>query len=377
MIRIAVIGANGQVGAELCLLLANRPDVELVPVCRTRSGSAFLRWKGIACRHGRAADPADAARLFGDCDIIVNSSLATGSPAQIRSIEDSIIDNVFEQSLSRAIIIHFSTQSVYGDPLANRLVRWRNPYGRVKLATERRIARQSKRCRKPAYILRLGHVCGALQEISESIRAQIRQGRVVLPENDHSSNTVHVSAIAGAVQQIIRGDVQPGTYDMMNEPRWSWRQVYEFEAGALHLPLTPIIASPLRRPSLLVRIVASSVRFASTLAATAPVRNAATKCFAYVPQRLNARAMAWWYARRARAEITALDLPVAAAEHLSWVENGHHFFPADQSTMQLIEAFGVDYLEGRPATTWASDLPAAGIDASDTRSRNIAFTSAR
>ncbi|MGH8211171.1 MAG: NAD(P)H-binding protein, partial [Steroidobacteraceae bacterium] len=87
MLKVGIVGANGQVGAELCLLLAARKDIELIAICRSRSGSAFLRWHGIACRHGRVADQADAARLLSDCDIVVNSSLASGTPAEIRRIE--------------------------------------------------------------------------------------------------------------------------------------------------------------------------------------------------------------------------------------------------------------------------------------------------
>src|SRR5262249_62355175 len=90
MPRIAVLGANGQVGAELCLLLARIPGVDVVPICRNRSGSAFLRWKGIHCRHGRAAVAEDARSLFADCDVIVNSALASGTPVEMRRTEDAI-----------------------------------------------------------------------------------------------------------------------------------------------------------------------------------------------------------------------------------------------------------------------------------------------
>src|SRR5580700_7285514 len=194
MVRLGMVGANGQVGAELCLMFAGRGDLELVPICRNRSGSAFLRWHGIACRHGRVADPEDAPRLLSDCDVIVNSSLAGGSPSQIRRVEDQIIRSIFRYSKRSATVIHFSTQSVYGDPRPNRRIRWRNPYGRAKLVSERTARTEARRNGKPAYILRLGHVCGALQEISNTIRAGIQARSVVLPAENRSSNTVHTAA---------------------------------------------------------------------------------------------------------------------------------------------------------------------------------------
>src|ERR1700727_1064888 len=120
MIKLGMDGGNGQVGAELCLLLAARKDITLVPICRNRSGSAFLRWQGIACRHGKVVDSTDASRMLGDCDIVVNSSLASGTPAEIREIEHRVIRNIFTFSKKGAAVIHFSTQSVYGDPRPNR-----------------------------------------------------------------------------------------------------------------------------------------------------------------------------------------------------------------------------------------------------------------
>jgi nucleoside-diphosphate-sugar epimerase len=355
MLKVAIVGANGQVGAELCLLLAGRPDIQLIPICRNRSGSAFLRWQGISCRHGKVADPADATRLLGDCDFVVNSSLASGTPAEIRRIEDSIIRNIFLHSKNSATIIHFSTQSVYGDPRADRRIRWRNPYGRAKLATEGRVRRESGRTKKPGFVLRLGHVCGALQEISHSIRASIREGSVTLPKQNRSSNTVFTAAIVGAIDQIIVGGAQPGTYDLMNTPRWTWREVYEYEAQACQLPLAPrFIESPAHPQR--STIVASAVRMASAVAGAKPLRDALAKIFAYAPAWMNSRAAAWWYAKRARTEIAVLHVTYPPPEHLTWVENGAKFFPASIPTAELLRSTSARTRVPNEMTSWPAEL---------------------
>ena len=358
MLRLGMVGANGQVGAELCLMLAARKDIELVPICRNRSGSAFLRWHGIACRHGRVADPADAARLLGDCDVIVNSSLATGAPSQIRRIEDQIVQSIFRYSKDSATIIHLSTQSVYGDPRPSRRVRWRNPYGRVKLATERQVRLQSRSTRKPAFILRLGHVCGPLQEISNTIRATIRARTVSLPTENRSSNTVYTAAIIGAIAQIIAQRARPDTYDLMNTPRWTWREVYEYEAAGCAVPLVPRIVES-SSASWKSAIIAPAVRMAGSLTAAQPVRDLFAKVFAYVPESMNARAMAWWYAKRARTEIAALTLPKQLPEHLSWLENGVNFFPAENATIDLLRSASALREAPGEAGAWPADLPDA------------------
>jgi nucleoside-diphosphate-sugar epimerase len=370
MLKLAVVGANGQVGAELCLLLSARKDIELIAVCRNRSGSAFLRWQGIACRHGRVADPSDAARLLGDCDIVVNSSLAGGTPAQIRRIEDRIIENMVAHSKASATVIHFSTQSVYGDPRPNRWIRWRNPYGRAKLATERRLRRTARRAGKAAFILRLGHVCGTLQEISHGVRESIAEDTVVLPVEDCSSNTVYTAAIVGAIEQIMRRAAKPGTYDLMNSPLWTWREVYEYEANALHMPFTPRIVKS-QPASLKSALFDPIVRIAGLLASAQPIRDLFAKLFAYVPDSMNARAMAWWYARRAQMEIGALGTTRAPPEHLLWVTNGVNYFPAEASTGELLRSATAPCLKDSTVKSWPADL----TDAIDTTSSAAATTS--
>jgi dTDP-4-dehydrorhamnose reductase len=368
---MAIVGANGQVGAELCLLLAGCKDIELIPICRNRSGSSFLRWQGVSCRHGRVADPADAARLLGDCDVVVNSSLATGTPSEIRRIEGAIVANIFRFSKPSATIIHFSTQSVYGDPRQNRRIRWRNPYGRAKLATERRVRMESRRTKKPAYVLRLGHVCGALQEISNTIRAAIRARSVILPARNHSSNTVYTTAIIGAIEQIVGGRMRPDTYDLMNSPRWSWHEVYEHEAEVCRTPLE-IQRVDASHHAPVPAIFAPAARLLGSLIAAQSVRDLLAKFFAYLPGPLNARALAWWYARRARAQIAALAVPAQVAEHLSWVENGNFFFPSETDTITLLRSASQRQAPHRPS--WPVDLADArnGFNTADSAGMPLA-----
>lgn len=359
MPRIALIGANGQVGAELCVLLAREPGIELVPICRTRSGSAFLRHHGIAVRHGRVADGADARRLFGDCDVVVNAALATGTPTEIRRAEDAIVTNAISESMATARVVHFSTQSVYGDPRPGQLIRWRSSYGRAKVATEFTALRAARRAGKALHVFRLGHVCGELQGITQDIRASLRAGPVVLPSEDVPSNTVYTATIVDAILAVSRGSAPVGVFDLMNVPQWSWTAVHEFEAGVCGVPFTSIRVAVPVRASAMSRAVGFA-RGALRLAATEPMRHLASQMLAHAPARWNSRGQAWWNLQRARREIAALEGREVPLQHFSWIANGHQFMPGLAATSQaLLDHPYRDQLPMR-AARWPADLPFAG-----------------
>lgn len=373
MRRVALIGANGQVGAELALLLARVPNFELVPICRTRSGSAFLRHHGIAVRHGRVADASDARRLLGDCDLVVNAALATGTPTEIRRSEDAIVVNAITQSLPIATVVHFSTQSVYGDPRPGRPIRWRNPYGRVKLATESTALRAARRAGKTLHVLRLGHVCGALQGITADIRAQLRSGRVVLPVTDAPSNTVYTVTILDAILQAARGSLPAGVFDLMNVPQWSWTAVHEFEARACGVPFEAVRVAVPAPQSALARAT-TLVRGTLRLAASEPARHLANKLLAHAPLRWNARGQAWWNLQRARREIGALERLGMPAEHYSWIANGSRFPSGLTPTAELLQLHPYsDLLPVRPIR-WPVDLPDAGAQSAVCETRLASTT---
>ncbi len=361
MPKIAILGANGQVGAELCLLLSQDPSIDLVPVCRNRTGSAFLRWMGVRCRHGRPAVEEEAPFLFGDCDFIINSALASGSPADMRRAEDAIVRNAFRCSPPHAKVIHFSTQSVYGDARRGQLVRWRSLYGRAKLATERCVRSEAGRSGKAAYILRLGHVGGTLQDISNNIRREINEERVVLPEVDSPSNVVYTAAIVDAILTIVRGGAPPGCYDLMNVPQWTWREVYEFEAAAVGSQLRAAVVRVPRRISGSRRLVAVAARTVSDFAVTPLVRQLVATSLARLPTDLSARAHAWWHCKRARTELAALGQSHTPAEHLTWVANGTHFLPGLQRTTDGLAQIRTPVLSRHHGLSWPEDLPRAAV----------------
>jgi hypothetical protein len=169
---------------------------------------------------------------------------------------------------------------------------------------------------------------------------------------------VYTAAIVAAIAQVVRGGVPGGTYDLMNHPPWTWREVYDHEARMCGAGFTPVLV-PAESRSPAFSVTAPLLGLVRKFAVAEPVRIAAAKLFAYVPDALNARALAWWYRRRAASEISAVTVKHAAAEHLSWLDNGSHPFPAEQLTTALLAGGPAEAPTPDPAKSWPADLPDA------------------
>lgn len=305
--RIAVLGANGQVGAELCLLLAQQEKVEVVPVCRNKMGSAFLRFNGLACRHGDPVDPMEARRLFGDCEVIVNLALANlKNYREARELHNNLIRNVARFSRHPGMHIYFSTMSVYGDARMHERMVFPSLYGREKARCENVAKAAGDKYGLDTVIFRLGHVCGEFQGITREIRDRIAHPPVPVPDLDRASNVVHVATIVDAIVKVASGTVAPGTYDLMNRPQWSWKEVFEHEGR--QVGMTPRFAAwPETSDAGLSEIFYRGVRGGMLALAGNPlVRKAGSRVLGFLPSARYSRLKARYSIKAAAADISKL-----------------------------------------------------------------------
>ena len=288
--RIAVIGANGQVGAEVSLLLARQVGVEVRAVSRTRNGSAFLRYAGLAVAHGEISDPARAPALLADADVIANFALAIGTPAASLANNARIITRIFECAPPAATIVFFSTLAVNnrGDGAGGM----RSPYEKAKLKAEKLALDLATRMKRKLYILRLGHVAGELQNIMSVWRDELRTQPIRIPDPDRDSNVTYTAAIAEALVAIGEGRVgPPGQYDLVNTPQWTWRRIYTHEAAKLGMSVSFATQGPLAEnasPGMMARLK----RLARAIASQPRVRQMLERGLALMPVEFNEKAKA-------------------------------------------------------------------------------------
>ena len=233
MLTIGILGANGQVGSEVCLFLSQMEDVRVIPICRTELGSTLLRRCGLACRHGELNKPSEAARLLADCDLVADFTLPqNASVGEIRRLIQSTISATMEYAPERTRFVYISSLVAFGfgppDHALGRYLLARTLYGATKRYAERLAFRSGKRRNREVYVLRLGQVHGELQSVSQDLLRGLEGETAYVPAG--RSYAVFAFTIAEALVRIAYGEHKPGRYTLVSTPDWTWKEVYEYYA---------------------------------------------------------------------------------------------------------------------------------------------------
>ncbi|MEE8544046.1 MAG: NAD(P)-dependent oxidoreductase, partial [Gammaproteobacteria bacterium] len=242
-IRVAVIGAAGHIGSAIVEELEANPGFHPVALVRN---DLVARMQSLRCgdvRVGSASDRRDADRVLGDCDAVINCALPRGPSREVRRINEAIVDQIARQPRVRAVV-QFSTVAVYGSRIGSDpgVVRPRpeTSYGRAKLDLERYARRACAAAGLRYYVLRLGHVYGAGQWVSQQILEDLTRAEFGLPEDGGTpSNAVWVGHIASVVRRILVDEPLSGTYDLTDTPNKTWRELYDLHSQIFGLPHAP------------------------------------------------------------------------------------------------------------------------------------------
>lgn len=300
--RIAVVGANGQVGAEVCLFLFLRGDVDVVPIARAEYSTSLLRRAGLTCRHGSFSRQDEALRLSADCDLLADFSWPRGTPDQVRGFIDTNVRNAVSCLPAPSTYVFISTQSVYRLTSRDPIYR---VYGRTKRQAESLARRWGARWRRPVYVLRLGQVHGLLQSVSHDLMAEMRPGPTLIPVMD--SYTVFAFTVAEALAHIALGREIPGTYTLVSVPPWTWREVHTYYAEKASV--TPVLIDvPLEARRFALPRVSPRALLAPAWSFVQRYRDVFNDLAYQVRPEIAERARAAYLRRRARQEV-ARTLP--------------------------------------------------------------------
>jgi len=229
---VAMIGANGRIGAELCSISRNDDEIEVIPVVRNMLASSFLTYLGFCCRVLDISEVGDAKQAMSDVDAVVIAAYERGGAKWATDKNKLLIENSVKYSKPSAKIIYFSTIRALGRALDKDAPRFSLPsrYVLRKRLCERFLLRLCRKYNKRGYALRLGHVFGELQPRTVALRALLStsQSLRLLVAADRPSNVLHTVTINDAVKICVGTELSPGVYCVVNNPQWTWHEVFDY-----------------------------------------------------------------------------------------------------------------------------------------------------
>lgn len=272
---IAIAGANGEVGTELCFLLREAGET-VIPVVRSRVAASTFEAYDFDYRVADVTNREEAVESLSGVDTIIIAAFApyysrgTLRPEEARRDNNRLVDHAITASTDGASVVYFSSVTAFGSEIGQSSWNW---YAREKRRLERRCHQTGN---QNVWIFRLGHVLGPHQSLTREILTVLQQvgGIRVQTVPERHANVVHTVTIMDAIRAVQDDEFGPGRYTLVNTPRWSWEKVFNLYAENGVEFVQPPKSD--RRPFML-RVVDSLPIEPSTLLTLSP----------YLPDRLN------------------------------------------------------------------------------------------
>jgi UDP-glucose 4-epimerase len=243
-LTVAVTGPTGDIGRALMRALDDEPSVgKVIGMARSPFDPADAGWQKAEYRQGDILDHDSVAALVGDADVVVHLAfIILGGRDETRKINLEGTQNVFEAALGAGIdrLVYTSSVAAYGfhDDNPQPLTEDVEPrgsegfyYSAQKAELEATLRDGLADSDVDAYIFRPCIVAGpdALTFVEQVVEQYQLGGRLpivqkaleglpflapVIPDPGVPFQLVHHDDVAQALVASIRGDGEPGTYNL-------------------------------------------------------------------------------------------------------------------------------------------------------------------
>lgn len=233
MTKVALLGANSQVGAEVALYLSRQKEIDLVGLIRSEYSSAMLRVAGIDYRVVDLDRGDELAKILADCDVVVDFTFPTTHLAKISGAISSNLAVVIKAMKPGSAFIYMSSIMAFGMPESSdelgqyRLAR--SSYARIKRRAEEQARALCRMAGLNVFNFRLGQVHGLLQGVTQDFIAKLSECNLQMNGEPQSyANTVFASSISEAILNCAKGKVEPGTYTIVSSPQWTLAELLQY-----------------------------------------------------------------------------------------------------------------------------------------------------
>jgi nucleoside-diphosphate-sugar epimerase len=224
--RIAILGVNGRVGAELAVAL-HQDGCDVTGLLRARGGAVLCSLAGIPYRlTGADTD-------LREFDTVIDAAIPSGDSATLRREIQGCIDRWLTAMKPGATYVYLSSIMALGMPPTEDRARFhrvpRTSYGYAKRCAERFAARLGRARHVRVIALRLGQVHGHFQAASHDFIDKLSRSEVLVNgQPDDLTTTVFVSELAAFFAGAAESTLSPGMYHAVSSPQWRQADLLEY-----------------------------------------------------------------------------------------------------------------------------------------------------
>jgi len=233
--KIAILGANGQVATETAIYL-NDKGYGITGFVRNTYGGFLLGRFKINVVETDYHDQGLLRDQLNQFDLVLDFTYPSGySAAQLPSIIKQQIKNIMHSMQPGAIYIYMSSIMAHGMPDGYRFISHyylpKSTYSFIKRKAEKFVYSTGRKCKIKTYNFRLGQVHGLLQSVNAEFERQVDELKItVAGKPNELVNVIFIKGLVDCIEQVVAGKVQAGTYTIVNHPQWSLEQLYQYYA---------------------------------------------------------------------------------------------------------------------------------------------------
>jgi len=249
--NIVVLGANGQVGTEVCLYLKNFDGVDVTAVVRNEFSTAILSRLNIKCLFGELSGDKKIKNAIADADVVLDlAGYATGSVIEVNNFYSARLKYVVAGMKKDSNYVFASTMNALGftdrSPKLKHHFLSSSIYCASKRYAEKLSIELGKKYNVNVFVFRFGQVHGVLQKCTAVLRKLINEGySFTIP--DTPSWTIFAYSIAEALVNVSNKLEKPGVYMLVSPHEWSWKELLNYIAQKDQLSVATNIAYIERR----------------------------------------------------------------------------------------------------------------------------------